>query len=110
MKLNCSRKESKGGDSQSCCQCKCYRRTSEHALGEGIVFGGESSSAAAAESGEAAGNIDSTDELSSNHGQEASGQAEQNKVAGCQVEVVNRGEIYSTGNFFINAPIPDLDW
>lgn len=107
MKLNCSWKEPKGADNQSCCQCKCYRRTSEHALGEGIVFGGESSSAAAAGS---ADKTDSIVELSSNDGQEASGQVEQNKAADCQVEVVNRGEIYSTGNIFINAPIPDLDW
>ncbi|KAB0792315.1 hypothetical protein PPYR_14274 [Photinus pyralis] len=30
MKLNCSKKESKGNETPACCQCTCYRRTSEH--------------------------------------------------------------------------------
>lgn len=105
MKLNCSRKEPKVADTQSCCQCTCYRRTGEHILGEGVVFGGEASGVIPPERSATTSENDSSAEVAHSDVQEA----EANNPAACQVEVVNR-EIYSTGNIFINAPLADLEW
>ncbi|KAF5287931.1 hypothetical protein FQA39_LY15601 [Lamprigera yunnana] len=96
MKLNCSKKEPKGNETNSCCQCTCYRRTGEHPLGA-AVFSSETNS-----------QVNEPTPITS-------AQAPVNEQPQPRVEEINdalnRG-VYSnsSGNIILSAPFIDIQW
>lgn len=98
-------------ETQSCCQCTCYRRTDEHNLGAGAVFGGEnviaSGEPVVEPSDEASGGNEVVVDSINNELPETSAQ-EDRSTPEPPVETVNR-EVYSTGNIVINTPC-DFHW
>lgn len=97
MKLNCSKKETKGNETQTCCQCTCYRRTSEHHLDASIA------------------NTQASDEGASTSASNTVATAPLPAVVEPQPEeaneVLNRG-VYSnsSGNIILSAPFVDIHW
>lgn len=98
MKLNCSKKESKGNETQACCQCTCYRRTSEHHLGAPSVQAIDEEGAAST----------STDDVVAPAPAPAVVVEPQPEEVN---EALNRG-VYSnsSGNIILSAPFVDIHW